>query len=110
MALIKKMKPERGKKNPETKGSETKGSNLVISILRELKMGISPIFRSRLARPQAPVGFEIGVNNWTYPLFSFRGVKDETSSATPVHDVIPGAWVFDSQRARHSDTLRAFNV
>ncbi len=62
MALIKKMKPERGKKNPGTKGSETKGSNLVIYTLRELKMGISPIFRSRLARPQAPVGLEIDVN------------------------------------------------
>ncbi len=59
MALIKKMKPERGKKNPGTKGSETKGSNLVIHTLRELKIGISLLFRSSLAKPQAPVGFEI---------------------------------------------------
>ncbi len=64
-------------------------------------MAISPIFRSRLARPLALVGFEIGVNNWIYPFFSFPGVKDETSSATPVHDVIPGTGVGDSQRPCH---------
>jgi len=36
---------------------------------QSIEKGISPIFRSRRARPQALVGFEIGVNNWTYPLF-----------------------------------------
>ena len=56
---------------------------------------------TRLARPLALVGFEIGVNNWIYPFFSPPGVKDETSSATLVHDVIPGAWVGDSQRSCH---------
>jgi len=47
-------------------------------------MGISPIFRSRLARPQAPVGFEIGVNNWTYPLFlrQFR-IRNLTPGESP---------------------------
>ncbi|GEM_PF-3117169 len=38
------------------------------------------------------------------------GIEDEASSATPVHDVIPGAFIFDSKRARHSDAPRAFNV
>ncbi len=43
-------------------------------------MGISRIFTLRLARPQAPVRFEIGVNNWTYSLFPYQPRVGRTRS------------------------------